>query len=140
MFNIPTTPEELGAIISFLANNSNGDISRVNCAQFLVWFFRVGFQERAIRMKAKWIEKKKHIDEKEEKRVKELEAAAKKNALTCSFDFTHQDKERALVKLREAARLYDKSTPGAMSMKAFEVISMPPHVFKEQLRRGISNY
>jgi hypothetical protein len=86
-------------------------------------------------MKAKWIEKKKHLDDNEVKRIKALEEADKKNALTCSFDFTHQDKERALVKLRDSARLYDKSTPGAMSMKAFEVISMPPHVFKEQLRR-----
>ena len=75
-----------------------------------------------------YIEKKaKFLEEK-----KELEM---KNALKVNSAFTEEDKINAIKKLRGAAKLYDKTTPGAMSMKSFEVKSMPPHVFKEQLRR-----
>ena len=75
-----------------------------------------------------YIEKKRKILEEK----KELEM---KNALKVSMTFTEEDKVNAIKKLRNSAKLYDKTTPGAMSMKSFEVKEMPPHIFKEQLKR-----
>ena len=49
--------------------------------------------------------------------------------------FTEAEKESALKKLRDAATHYDKSMPGAMSMRNFEMEYMEPHVFREQLKR-----
>lgn len=134
VFNVQLSIPELSAFIrNFNKDNDLGD--KINCAAFLVQFFRWGFSERSRRLHEIWAEKKRVEEEKEKKRLKEQQELERKNALKTSLDFTDEDKERAIVKLREAAKLYDKTTPGAMSMKAFEVKEMAPHVFKEQLRR-----
>lgn len=56
----------------------------------------------------------------------------KRNSLTVSYLFSSADKESALKKLREAAKLNDVN---AGSMRAFDAAYMEPHTFKEQLRR-----
>lgn len=50
---------------------------------------------------------------------------------------THTSPESSFpcCKVTEAAVKYDKNSPSAMSLTAFEGSSMPPHVFKEQLKR-----
>eukprot|EP01034_Spumella_vulgaris_P025483 gene25483-31949_t len=126
-------PELAAFIRDFNKDNNNGE--NVNCASFIVKFFRMGFHEKSRRLRAVWAEKKRIQDEKERRQKEEKLELEKKNQMKVSFDFTPEDKERAVVKLRTAARLYDKTTPGAMSMKSFEVKEMQPHVFKEQLRR-----
>jgi hypothetical protein len=134
VFNIPLTVEELSAFIkNFNKDNDHGE--NVNCAAFLVSFFRAGFQERSNRLHNLWKEKKRVEEARKMKELQEKKEQEMKNSLKVNFEFTEKDKERAIVKLRTAARLYDKTTPGAMSMKAFEVKEMMPHVFKEQLKR-----
>lgn len=134
VFNIQFSLPELAAFIRhFNKDNSNGD--NINCASFIVKFFRMGFQEKSRRLRATWAEKKRVQDEKERRLKEEQLELERKNQMKVSLNFTPDDKERAVVKLRTAARLYDKTTPGAMSMKSFEVKEMQPHVFKEQLRR-----
>jgi hypothetical protein len=49
-------------------------------------------------------------------------------------DFTEKDFHSAFAKLTEGAVKYDRSLPNAMSLTAFESISMPPHIFREQLK------
>jgi hypothetical protein len=39
------------------------------------------------------------------------------------------------LQLTESAFLYDRSNPGAMGLKGFENESMPPHMFREQIKR-----
>lgn len=134
MFNIQFTINELSAFIrNFNKENDHGD--NVNCAAFLLSFFRIGFQERTKRLRAMWAVKKRVKDEREKKMEEEQRVLEQKNALKVSFEFEEEDKVRAIAKLRNAAKLYDKTTPGAMSMKAFEVKEMQPYVFKEQLKR-----
>jgi hypothetical protein len=87
------------------------------------------------RMKTKFEEKKRINDAKEQKMKEDLAILETKNALKCNFEFTPEDQESTLLKLRTSARLYDKSAPGAMSLRSFEVLHMEPHVFKEQLKR-----
>jgi len=134
-FNMNLHPGELGALIKHLAKEGE---EVINCAQFLVIFFRIGFTERASRMRAKFEEKRRINEEKVKKRKEDMDEQEHRNSLKCSLDFETKDKESAMLKLRTAARLYDKSAPGAMSMQSFEVASMAPHVFKEQLKRVLN--
>lgn len=134
VFNVTLSIPELSAFIkNFNKDNNHGE--NINCASFLVSFFRAGFQERSNRLHNLWKEKKRVEDARREKEEQEKKEQEMKNALKVNFTFTEEDKARAIQKLRAAARLYDKTTPGANSMKAFEVKEMPPHVFKEQLKR-----
>ena len=140
VFNLTLSVEELSAFIkNFNKDKDNHkdskDSESINCAAFLVFFFRAGFQERSNRLHSMWKEKKRVEEARKTKELEEKKEQEMKNSLKVNFQFTEQDKERAIVKLRTAARLYDKTTPGAMSMKAFEVKEMAPYVFKEQLKR-----
>lgn len=130
------TIREISAFFHYFnKDKENPNPSTINCAQFLVTFFRMGFQEKSRRLKEFWAEKKQIEEEREKRRIEAEAEASKKNALKVNFTFTEEDKQRAIIKLRTAAKLYDKTTPGAMSMKSFEVKEMPPHIFKEQLKR-----
>lgn len=136
VFRVNLSIPELSAFIAYFNRDKEDPSDQcINCASFLVTFFRMGFNEKSRRLHEEWAEKKRIAEEKERKKQLEAEELAKKNALKVNFTFTDEDKERAIVKLRTAAKLYDKTTPGAMSMKAFEVKEMPPHIFKEQLKR-----
>lgn len=132
VFNMHLTSGELGALVQHLSKDGE---DRVNCAQFLVTFFRMGFRERSTKIKAKRDEVKRITEEKEAKKRAEQEELEKKNAAKVSFNFTKEDEKRVLKKISDAARLYDQSSPSAISMKSFEVAFMPPHIFKEQLKR-----
>jgi hypothetical protein len=141
--------KELSAFIAHLhkdrqnnnnTNTNNSEVMGVNldsihCASFLVMFFRMGFNERTRRIQATRTEKKRLAEELRKKQKLEEIEQQKKNASKVNMQFTEEDEERAIIKLRTAAKLYDKTTPGAMSMKSFEVKEMPPYIFKEQLRR-----
>lgn len=136
VFNVTLSVKEISAYIRYFNKDKDDPTDEtINCAAFLVVFFRMGFQEKTRRLHEVWAEKKIVQEEKEKKRIEAEAELERKNAMKVSFNFTEEDKERAIVKLRTAARLYDKTTPGAMSMKSFEVKEMPPHIFKEQLKR-----
>jgi hypothetical protein len=134
VFNLNVSVAELSAFIkNFNKDNDHGE--NINCAAFLVSFFRAGFQERSDRLHELWREKKRVEEAHKLKELQDKKELEMKNSLKVNFQFDEEDKARAILKLRTAARLYDKTTPGAMSMKAFEVKEMQPHVFKEQLKR-----
>lgn len=134
VFQVNLTLPELSAFL-YDFNKDHDDKHTVLCAPFLVKFLRLGFQERTRRIRATWEEKKRIQREQERKRHQEELEKEKKHAAQINRNFTEEEKEMALLKLRTAARLYDKTTPGAMSMKAFEMKEMPPHIFREQLKR-----
>jgi Ca2+-binding EF-hand superfamily protein len=132
VFNIKLTPKELGALMNYFDRTASGVI---NCAEFLVTFYRIGFEERSKHLR-KEREKRRHIEEeKKQKLLEQQEEFEAKNKLKVSYQYTEEEKERAFRKLRNAARLYDKTTPGAPSMRGFDGAFLEPHVFKEQLRR-----
>ncbi len=132
-FNLKFTPEEFGAFLTEVADNEDPD-KKVHCASFLVYFLRKGFLEREKVLKEQWARKDKIDAERRAYEVSKLEEQEGKNKQKVS-KFTEQDKESALLKLRESAKYYDKSMPGAMSMKNFDMAYMEPHVFREQLKR-----
>jgi hypothetical protein len=136
VFNVQLTLNELSAFIRDF-NNSDKETENdenINCAAFLINFFRVGFNEKEKRVREYWAKKKKHDDDRQRKKQEKREELEQKNYFKPVMEFTAADKESALTKMRFAAKQYDKSMPGALSMKAFEEKTMPPHVFREQLK------
>jgi len=160
VFNIKVTPGELGALMRHFDKDGDGD---VNCSEFLVEFFKVGFAE-----KQRVIHAKAAADERlaaaEARRARtEAEASAAKNLLTVDYEFGPKALESALAKITKAAENYDRNAPGSVSdggaptsprpphpqsthpayptsppqvgLEGFSGSSMEPHVFKEQLRR-----
>jgi Ca2+-binding EF-hand superfamily protein len=49
-------------------------------------------------------------------------------------EFAETDFQSAFFKLTLGAIKYDRSLPNAMNLTAFEAVSMPPHIFREQLK------
>lgn len=136
VFNVQFTVNELNAYIRDF-NKDDPEASKddvINCGAFLVSFFRIGFVEKEKRVREYWAKKKKTEEDRAQRRREAREALEQRNQLKPNFDFTPSDRESALAKLRFAAKQYDKSMPGAMSMKAFEEKTMPANVFKEQLK------
>lgn len=132
-FNIPVTVPELSAFIRHF-NKDNDHSEHINCASFLIHFFRLGFEEKNRRLHQLWDDKRRVEEARQQKAALEKQGQEMRHSLKVDRNFTEEDKASAMRKLRVAARLYDKTTPGAMSMKSFDVKDMPPHVFKEQLK------
>ena len=128
-FNIQLNPKELAALVEYFDKDHSGD---VNCQEFLIAFFRMGFDEKSKRLTESRNLEKRLKEEREKKAAEEKAQLDRKNNLKVSYTFSKADKDSALKKLREAAKLTD-TTGGAM--RAFETAFMQPHVFKEQLKR-----
>eukprot|EP01038_Epipyxis_sp_PR26KG_P006731 gene6731-9225_t len=135
VFNVQLTIPELSAYIKDFNTKHSFVGDNMNCAAFLVNFFRIGFKEKNRRLKSVWEEKKRVQTEREQKKYEDKLEKDQKNFIKVDSNFTPEERARALVKLRNAAKLYDKAMPGAMSLHSFEVAFLLPHEFREQLKR-----
>lgn len=109
---------------------------RIHCSTFLKRFFREGYEERQ-RRKVEWRELQKELNIQREivEKQKRAELDMKTSLVSASSkEFTEADFHSAFAKLTMGAVKYDAALPGAMKLTAFETISMPPHVFREQLK------
>jgi hypothetical protein len=61
-------------------------------------------------------------------------ALEKKQAMKVETTFSDSDFQSAMAKMTGAAVKYHKGAPGAVGLNAFECVTMPPHVVKEQLK------
>jgi Ca2+-binding EF-hand superfamily protein len=131
-FYMKVTPQELGAIVHQFDADGSG---RINCEQFLKKFFKTGFDERQ-RQKVEWREHEKTISERQTlRKVVKLKAQEDKIAFVdLDHKYEEADFQSAFQKLTTGAMKYDRSGPGAVGLDAFEAVSMPPHIFKEQLK------
>lgn len=137
-FDLRLTIGELTAIIKSL-NKLKPEEENVNCASFLVFFIRLGHEERNKKLRELMQEQKVSKELSEKKTNREMEEFEEKNALKKisenELKFTKNDRDSAFSKLREAAKLYIMRSKGTISLKSFEVSRMIPHEFKEQMRR-----
>jgi len=133
VLNLRLTAPEVGALVRYFTK-AEGEVN-IRCSDFLVWFFRTGFEEKSRQAREKRQEQKRIQDERDKKAREEMEAIERKQALKVDLNFDEEDKKTALAKIKEAARLYDRNAPGALNMKAFDILTMPPYAFKEQLNR-----
>lgn len=132
-FNIVLRPEELAAMMDEFPYE--GDKTKVNCANFLKRFFKMGFEVRSE------IHKKQLEEQREAEARRREEEAAKKKALEeknnseCDYNFSEEDKNTVLEKLTQAAIKYDKNHPSSVSLVGFQGAFMKPHVFKDMIFR-----
>lgn len=132
LFNIKYTVRELSALVHHLGKETDDDL--VRCAEFLVFFVRLGFTERSRLNSERWQLEKRREDHDKRKRGIEQEKQEKQHALKVKVNFAAADAEEAIAKLREAARLYDIQVDCKRCLRAFTAASMPAHTFKDQLK------
>lgn len=130
-FGVKITDGELAYFISVLGNSQKD----IDCTQFALKFNALVFEERA---KGRSHQIKLDNDKLIEQRIKETEriiAERKRNESLINYDFSDEDMESALSKLKSAALKHDKNHPAAVSLSAFDVSSMPAADFQELCRR-----
>ena len=131
VFNIQLSPPELGALMHFF--DKDGD-KVIDCSEFLITFFKLGFAEKEKRNKAELKAKAEKAALKEAKR-KRIEAEEDRKAREFERNFTETDRQSAMAKIEQAAYLYDRNSPGALNLNGFQGSDLKPGEFKEQLKR-----
>ena len=98
-------------------------------------FFKTGYEERQRRQQL-WRQHQRSLIESREKEAREKKIRDdNKLALNdVSHDFTEEDFQAAFALLTEGAIKYLKGAPGSVPLDAFDVESLPPNIFKEQLK------
>lgn len=137
-FDLSVTVSELTVIIKLL-NKENPEEDNINCGKFLVFFLRLGFQERSKKLKEHWLQQKIAKELTNRKQSTDMIVFEERNALKKinenDLKFDKIDCDRAMTKLREAAKLHVMGSKGVVPLGTFEVSHMHPHEFKEQLKR-----
>jgi hypothetical protein len=129
----------------------------ITCEEFTKVFINMGFEEREKELKA-YRKMQKEVEE-HRKQIEIEKQAAKDNwnATKVAYNFTDEEWESAMFKLKEAAWRYfisanmfkisicliyhtiqyrfDRTMPGSPSLEAFEQQSMPAHELKDQLKK-----
>eukprot|EP00752_Nemacystus_decipiens_P018201 g16330.t1 len=132
VFQIRLSPPQLAAVMASFDKDNDGT---VNCAEFLLRFFLVGFQERSRRLETRReVERKRREKEEADIEARRLEAE-ERSRLKVDYKYTSEEQAKGLAKLVEAAVGYDATGPASLGLGAFQGDNMPPHVFREQLRK-----
>jgi hypothetical protein len=126
-FNITLTPKELGAVTRWVVFgfairkrlpgsashfDRDGD-GGIDCAEFLLHFFQLGFAERE-KCRVEWIRSRKLRDVQNQRMF--TESSVKEEIQLQEVSFTIEDAECALKKLTDAAGKFDKNRSGASSL------------------------
>lgn len=131
-FHLQLTPGELGALIHEFDKNNDG---MIECAEFLVTFFKLGFAARAQEKTEQLELQRQHLEAVKEEQAEKLKMAEAKMEIKVDYDFSEADEARMHSKLRQAAKKYDKSHQSALPPDGFEVKYMKPGVFREMVKR-----
>lgn len=130
-FKIKITPREMGALLSYFNADEKGNVFM---ASFLGKFFKIGLDERADR-RAKTIRQKFLLLENSKKGEENRQQQAADKQILHLPGFTDTDLKSAFAKLSEGALRYDRSGALSIGLGGFVAVSMPPHIFKDQLKR-----
>jgi Ca2+-binding EF-hand superfamily protein len=132
-FDVLLTPQELGAAIMHYNDGREGPIK---CQDFIVSFLRYGYQFRMDQHTKQVMETRESEDrarkEHQRKVLRNLESLEDAGV---EFDFSENDKESMLEKIRTAAGKYDKNHPGAVSLAGFDAKYLTPGAFRLTLLR-----
>ena len=136
LLNLRLDSSEMGALVSEFHNAKSEIIAdTVNGEEFLKYFLKLGHDARYRMVKEKKNQKlkmEKELKEYEQKKKRQIEEQME---LKIDYDFGEVDEARALQKLGNAAKLYDKNHPSAVPLEPFQCSSLPPTVFRDVLRR-----
>jgi Ca2+-binding EF-hand superfamily protein len=131
-FNLDVNPAELAAIIKEFCD----DAGNVPTKPFLVAFMQLGAKERE-KTKLVQLEKNRRANklrrEAQARLLREQEAKMVKNVNLTAY--TPAEQESSYTKMSTAAKAYDKSMPGCMSLEAFECKTLSAGMFREAIKR-----
>lgn len=116
-----------------IANTNN--FLMIPCAPFLIAFSRMGYLEKERRLKKKRNEMKKYEERLKEKNKDNEISLKRTNISKFTIKFTEEELNSAVKKLKEAAKLYDKTMPSAMSLKTFDLKYISLDEFRDQLKK-----
>ena len=106
VFNVRLTPMELGAVIATFDKDGDGT---VGCAEFLIEFFRVGFEEKSRRRAVHRNAQDLAIANAAAKVREEAAAAEARASAVVTSSFSDREMASALDKLKAAAMKYVKT-------------------------------
>ena len=131
-FNLKLSPPELGALISVFDKDGDGNI---DTAEFLLTFFKHGFAARGqelMEQREKQARMTVQAEQEKHQKMKELED---KMEMKLDYNFSEADEARMHVKLKDAAKKYDKNHPASVSLEGFDAKFLKPSVFREMIKR-----
>jgi len=131
-FRLKFTDDEFKEVIKLFDNDSDGGIDG---SEFLVCFTKLASIRKAkdaADLREKQYQYELTQKKKEEEKKYNLE---KKMELLVDYNFTEEIRERALEKMTEAAKKYDKNHPAAVGLDGFNGEFLLPAQFKEILKR-----
>lgn len=132
VFRMQLTNGELAALIKEFDKEGN---KHIDCAEFLVKFQLLG-NERKNQIRMKQLEKQRYMNQRYqlemEKTKKKLDA---KTEIELDFNFSNEDFENVMEKIRQLAVHYDKTHPSAPNLKGFQGADMKANEFKDMLMR-----
>ncbi|CAM9970530.1 unnamed protein product, partial [Laminaria digitata] len=133
VFGLKLSPGELGATMKEFDKDGDGT---VNCAEFLLTFFRVGFDTRnkaLHRRREEEAARVKRTAREENRRYMEMER--KRGQAASPYTEKASDLDDTLDILIETGARYDRRQLGPAGLKAWEVQSMSPAELKGALQR-----
>lgn len=132
-FDLKLTPKEVGALVDQYDTAHN---KIVDSSFFLVQFLRTGVKERHLdRSRQIFLTRQNSSKLLEDHAKKTEEMEARLEAGLDGIEFSDEDLDNGLLKLRRAAKLFDKSHPSSLSLDGFCSVFSTPGIFKEMLRR-----
>ena len=131
-FNISLTPKEGGALAKYFSDDSNGNVPG---EKFLINFIQIGVDARNRAANARREKQRKAEQDAEEEKQRKARIAMQQLTVEIDLDYTAADHKSAWEKVSLAAARYDKTHPGAVSVKGFESAYVTPLEFKELLKR-----
>jgi Ca2+-binding EF-hand superfamily protein len=131
-FHIILSDGELAAVVHHFDPKKE---KRIASKDFLIYFFKLGFNERQ-KFHQEVLRRDREVTRQRERETQEkLELRWAQKEMKIDWEFSEKDLESGVEKLREAAREYDPQHPSAMSLSAFDALTMSPAVFREMLKR-----
>jgi Ca2+-binding EF-hand superfamily protein len=130
MFNLEFTEEEFVEVCRLF--DANGD-QEIDGDEFIVCFTILSNIEKDNARKRQI--KRRQQDHEVFLEIERKRAMEKENYASgvVNYDFSEEDMESAMDKLMKAAHLYDRTHHSARSIKAFEILTMTPMEFRDNI-------
>jgi Ca2+-binding EF-hand superfamily protein len=132
VFNMQLTNGEFVALTKEFDKYNN---LKIDCQEFIIKFQYLG-NERKNQIRAKQLEKQRYMSMKYDIQMEEnRKKLDSKLEITLDMNFSNDDFEGVIEKIRQLATHYDKNHPSAPNLKGFMGADMKPNEFKDMIAR-----
>ena len=136
-FGLKLGPKEVGALVRHFDKSAEGNATEIECGDFITTFLQMGFAERANHHRAQLQRQRAEYKARAyHDAARLLETTQRGGAnLQIDMEYTEKDMFSAVEKLVGAAEKYDKCHPAAPDISAFDIATMTPGIFRENMKR-----